>query len=190
MKFVICILLGAILCFGGLYLLRSLWSFSAQNIDIYASEKPIFDIREALKGQFIAEGVIYDYTGNVNIRFHAKMNGQFSDRDGTLDESFTYSDGFVDQRNWKIKFEQDGSFTATAPDVIGTATGQQKGNAVVMRYKLRLAERAGGHVLDVTDWMYLLDSGVVINRSEMRKFGIKVAELVGAFYKDKDGLKP
>jgi len=30
----------------------------------------------------------------------------------------------------------------------------------------------------VTDWMYLAPNGVVVNRSQFRKFGIKVAELV------------
>ncbi len=35
-----------------------------------------------------------------------------------------------------------------------------------------------GHVLDVTDWMYLMENGTIMNRSQFRKFGIKVAELV------------
>jgi len=30
----------------------------------------------------------------------------------------------------------------------------------------------------VTDWMYLTENGTVMNRSQFRKFGIKVAELV------------
>ena len=34
------------------------------------------------------------------------------------------------------------------------------------------------HALDVTDWMYLMENGTIMNRSEMRKFGIKVAELI------------
>jgi hypothetical protein len=33
-------------------------------------------------------------------------------------------------------------------------------------------------VLDVIDWMYRLENGTIINRSQFRKFGIKVAELV------------
>ena len=49
-----------------------------------------------------------------------------------------------------------------------------------MRYKLRLAEDAGGHVLDVVDWLYLMENGTIVNRSQMRKFGIKVAELVAS----------
>ncbi len=45
-------------------------------------------------------------------------------------------------------------------------------------YRIRLAEDAGGHELDVTDWMYLMENGTIMNRSQFRKFGIKVAELV------------
>jgi hypothetical protein len=32
--------------------------------------------------------------------------------------------------------------------------------------------------LDVTDWMYLMKNGTIMNRSQFRKFGITVAELV------------
>ena len=33
-------------------------------------------------------------------------------------------------------------------------------------------------MLDVVDWMYLAPNGTILNRSQMRKFGITVAELV------------
>jgi hypothetical protein len=49
---------------------------------------------------------------------------------------------------------------------------------VVLRYRIRLTPEAGGHVLDVTDWMYLMENGTIMNRSQFRKFGIKLAELV------------
>jgi len=54
----------------------------------------------------------------------------------------------------------------------------QKGAGVMLRYRLRLPEASGGHVLDVTDWMYLMQNGTIINRSQFRKFGVTVAELV------------
>ena len=41
-----------------------------------------------------------------------------------------------------------------------------------------MAESTGGHVLGVTDWMYLMENGTIMNRSQFRKYGIKVAELV------------
>ena len=36
----------------------------------------------------------------------------------------------------------------------------------------------GSHVLKTVDWMYLTPDGTIVNRSQFRKFGIKVAELV------------
>ena len=184
MKLIICLLAGVAITLISGYALRSFWSFSAQKITDYAQETPVVDFKTALNGDFTAEGVLYDYTGRVNIRFAAKMKGDFSNSDGTLDEEFKYSDGHTDVRKWTIKIEDGNNFSATAPDVIGTAKGKQMGNAIVMRYKLKLSERAGGHVLDVTDWMYMLESGRIINRSEMRKFGIKVAELFAVFHRD------
>jgi len=49
---------------------------------------------------------------------------------------------------------------------------------VQLKYKIQLPESAGSHVLDTTDWMYLAPNGTIVNRSQFRKFGIKVAELV------------
>jgi len=48
----------------------------------------------------------------------------------------------------------------------------------LLNYRIKLTEDAGGHALDVTDWMYLMSNGSIMNRSQFRKFGIKVAELV------------
>jgi len=57
-------------------------------------------------------------------------------------------------------------------------TGAQVGSAVRLNYNIQLTEDAGGHVLSTTDWMYLAPNGNIVNRSQFRKFGVKVAELV------------
>ena len=44
-----------------------------------------------------------------------------------------------------------------------------------------MPKEAGGHVLTVTDWMYLSGEGTILNRSQMRKFGVKAAELIAVF---------
>ncbi len=140
--------------------------------------EPAIDIRTPLSGPIISEGVIYGPTGKVAGRFVADMLGTFDGRAGTLDEEFSFASGAKQRRKWNLTFNNDGTFTATADDIIGQATGRMDGSTVCMRYRLRLEEDAGGHVLDVTDWMYLMENGTVMNRSEMRKFGIKVGELI------------
>ena len=64
-----------------------------------------------------------------------------------------------------------------AADVVGTGQGVIEGPAVCLRYRIKLDEEAGGHVLNVTDWMYLMENGTIMNRSQFTKFGITVAEL-------------
>jgi hypothetical protein len=66
-------------------------------------------------------------------------------------------------------------FTATADDIIGTAQGEVSGSSIQLKYRIVLPKESGGHTLDVTDWLYLAENGAILNRSEMRKFGIKVA---------------
>jgi hypothetical protein len=55
---------------------------------------------------------------------------------------------------------------------------------VQLAYRLRLPKDAGGYLLNVTDWMYLTHNGTIMNRSQFRKFGVKVAELVATIRKE------
>ncbi len=152
--------------------------FKSQDPDFYAEKGPEFVLTEHLNGPILCEGVIYGPLGRVASTFVAHMEGAWNGNTGTLAEDFTYSTGNTQQRKWHLTKGENGHFTATADDIIGEAKGVQRGNAVRMTYRIRLTEEAGGHVLDVTDWMYHTGDGVIINRSQMRKFGIKVAELV------------
>ena len=176
------ILLGVILSLLAYAGLNQFAAFKAQKPSDYADQLPRFDIREVLNGEMITEGIIYGPTGRVSSRFVATMNAAWQGQSGTMTEDFTYSSGRVQKRAWAFTLAgENGAFTATAPDIIGTANGQQMGAAVRLTYRIQLPPDAGGYVLDVVDWMYLLENGSVMNRSEFRKFGIKVAELVATF---------
>ena len=152
--------------------------FTAQKPQDYANGGPKFDIRTHLNGPLICEGVLYGPTGRVTSRFVADMYGTWEGNKGHLKEDFRFDSGTVQQREWFLTSKNDGSFDAEAPDVVGVGQGTQKGSAIELKYRIKLAQSAGGHELDTTDWMYMLDNGTIVNRSQMRKFGIKVAELV------------
>ena len=83
-----------------------------------------------------------------------------------------------EERAWHLTLGNDGRIRATAADVVGEGSGRQSGPSVQMRYRLRLPEDKGGIVLNATDWMYLTPDGTIVNRSQFRKLGLKVAELV------------
>ncbi|SMX44772.1 DUF3833 domain-containing protein [Actibacterium lipolyticum] len=162
-----------------LYLAQMKWlSFSAQTPQDYSGTAPGFDIRTHLAGPLKSEGVIFGPTGRVAGRFIADMNGDWNGDTGTLSENFRYATGGQQNRQWRITMGEAGAFTATADDVIGIAHGQHAGATVRMTYRLKLDQDAGGHVLNVVDWLYLMEDGSIMNKSEMRKFGIKVAELI------------
>jgi Protein of unknown function (DUF3833) len=122
--------------------------------------------------------MIYGPTGRVTSRFVAEMEGRWDGNVGTLSEVFRYDSGSIQHRAWTLALGNAGNITATAADVVGPGQGHVEGPGVVLRYRIRLTPEAGGHVLDVTDWMYLMENGTIMNRSQFRKFGIKVAELV------------
>ena len=153
-------------------------SFRAQKPADYAKTGLAFSLKENLSGPILSEGIIYGPNGRVANSFVAEMNGTWEGERGTLTEHFTYSNGKVQDRKWVLKIGPGNTFTATAEDIVGEARGVVSGSTAMLRYQIILPEDAGGHVVSATDWMYLTANGTIMNKSEMRKFGIKVAELV------------
>ncbi|WP_420862120.1 DUF3833 domain-containing protein [Algirhabdus cladophorae] len=169
---------GATLAFALVYLVRRLTSFSSQKPDDFAGQGPEFDLRKELNGDILCEGVIYGPTGKISSRFVADMHAKWDGNVGRMTERFVYDNGDTQDREWTLTMGNDGSVKATAPDVVGTGHGRAVGPAFLMNYKFKLPKASGGHVLDTVDWMYLVESGSIINRSQFRKYGIKVAEIV------------
>jgi hypothetical protein len=177
------ILAGAVLTLMLVWAQRRFLSFRGQSPEDFADKGPEFDLREHLNGPLLCEGVIYGPTGRVSSRFVADFEAKWDGNVGRMTERFRYDTGTVQNREWNLTIGNDGSIKAEAPDVVGTGRGMQKGPAVLLEYKIRLPEESGGHVLDATDWMYLVDNGTIMNRSQFRKFGITVAELVATMRK-------
>jgi len=167
-----------------LVLALALWAagrylgFMSQKSSDYAGQEPAMDIRRHLSGPMLCEGVIYGPLGRVTSRFVARMEGRWEGNRGILDERFRYDSGNSQDRQWRLTLSNDGTVRAEADDIVGHGTGTQSGSTLVLKYRIQLPESAGGWTLDVTDWMYLTENGTIINRSQFRKFGIKVAELV------------
>ena len=170
--------LGAVAAAAMVMIVLRLASFKSQSPDDYAAEANQFDLRTHLNGPIQCEGMIYGPLGRVTSRFVADMDVTWEGNVGTMTETFRYDSGSTQDRMWKLTLGNDGSIKAEAPDVIGVGRGMQEGSAVQLKYKIKLSDDAGGHVLDTTDWMYLLENGTIMNRSQFRKWGIKVAELV------------
>ena len=176
-------LLGFFVAIIFMFGLSRRFGFQAQQPADYASTGPNFDLREHLSGPLLCEGIIYGPTGRVASRFVADMDARWEGNTGRMSENFRFDSGSTQNREWKLTLGIDGSVRAEAPDLIGTGHGVQSGSSVRLNYRIRLPKDAGGHVLDTTDWLYLVENGSIINHSQFRKYGIKVAELVATMRK-------
>jgi hypothetical protein len=172
------LVLGALAAFSLVWAKDRFGGFGAQTPADYKDHGPQFDIRRHLNGLIQCEGVIYGPLGRVTSRFVAEFNASWDGNKGVMKELFNYDDGSTQAREWQLTLGNDGRIRALASDVVGEGAGEQSGSTVQLRYRMRLPESAGGHVLDTVDWMYLTPNGTIMNRSQFRKFGIKVAELV------------
>ncbi len=161
--------------------LFALTACGSTSVEEYAGNKPTLDIREYLNGDLEAWGAVINMDGSADPQFHVKMHGHWEGNTGTLDEEFTYTNGEKKYRKWTFHMIDDHHFTGTAADVVGVGEGKQYGNAVNMQYVLTVPYGDGSVDLAMDDWLYRIDDRHVINRTEMRKLGIKVGELVIAF---------
>lgn len=169
---------GVVATLAGVLIWQRTAGFTAQRPADYAGQTPQFDLRTHLNGAIRCDGVIYGPLGRVGSRFSGEFEARWAGNRGVMTEHFVYDSGNRQDREWHLELGNDGRIHAEAADLVGPGAGWQQGPAVRLCYRIRLPKEAGGHVLSVTDWMYLAPNGVIVNRSQFRKFGIKVAELV------------
>lgn len=156
---------------------------STPQVQDYAGQTPKLELRDYFDGTLDAYGVFTDRNGKVIKRFEVVMNCSWQGDQGTLDEAFTYSDGTKQRRVWHLTRLPEGRYIGRADDVVGTAEGQQSGNAFHWTYRLALP--VDGKVVEVQfdDWMYLMNGKVMLNRATMRKWGVDLGEVTLSFAK-------
>lgn len=147
------------------------------KIESYQGSEPVMSFEEFFTGPVQAWGIVQDRDGKVIRQFEITMNGSWNADGGTLQEDFTYYDGKTERRVWAIKRSGDHQYTATADGIVGTATGKSAGHATLWKYVMTVP--VDGKTYDITfdDWMFQMRGGVIINRSYMTKFGIRVGDI-------------
>ena len=151
----------------------------SSDIHHYRDSKPELDIKAYFDGHIKAWGVVQDWRGRVVSRFDVNIIGEWDGANGTLTEDFVYYDeaGSTQRRIWSIEQLEDGTYRGTAGDILGEASGKQAGSAVNWAYVMDVPVGDTSHRLKFDDWMWLMNDEVLINRSYLRKFGLKVAEV-------------
>lgn len=156
---------------------------ASPDVTDYAGEQPALDLRAFFDGRVEGHGLFTDRSGNVVKRFVVLMDCRWDGDAGVLDEDFTYSDGSRQRRVWRVRKLADGRFTGEADDVIGQAQGRSAGNAIHWTYTLALPVDGRTWQVQMDDWMFLMEGGVLLNRTAMRKFGIHLGDVTLSFRK-------
>jgi len=140
------------------------------------------NLEEFFAGDLTAHGQFQDVFGTVRRRFVVEIDGTWDGQTLRLVEDFTYEDGSTEQRIWTLTKTGDDSWQGTAPGVIGTATGQERGDTFNWQYTIDLPV-PGGETLRVRfdDWMWLLSGDRLLNRAYMYRYGVPIGEVIISF---------
>ncbi len=141
------------------------------------------NLEEFFAGRTIAHGQFQDRFGTVQRRFTVEILGTWDGATLKLVEDFTYDDGSTEQRVWRLRKTGAETWAGTAPGVLGSATGTERGDTFNWRYRIDLPVRKGTMRVDFDDWMWLLTDDRILNRAYVSRFGVELGEAIIIFEK-------
>lgn len=139
--------------------------------------EPELELERFFSGRLTAHGVFQDRFGDVRRIFVVEALGRWDGEVLTLEEDFVYEDGSTDRRVWEFRKTGEESWVGTAPDVVGEAVGEERGNAFTFAYTVDLETPDGTLRADFEDWLWRIDDRVMINRAYVTKYGIEIGQL-------------
>lgn len=163
--------------FATLALALVLSACGSVDIKDYQGSKPELVLEDFFQGKLTAAGVVQDFSGKVIRKFNVTMDASWLGKQLTLDEDFVYDDGETQKRIWIIQSLGDGKYTGTAGDILGTAEGQAMGSALRWKYEMMLPVDGSEYEVTFDDWMFLVNDSTIINRSDIIKFGVTMAQV-------------
>ena len=171
--------LGIIFCLGFSFLIGCA-NPSMKNV--VSKETPL-ELLDYFDGKTMAWGLVVDRFGNLQRTFKVKLTGKRDEEKLLLKEYFTYNDGEREYREWIITKTKTGSYEGKSKDTIGVAKGKKIGNTVRMVYDTTISVGETDLRVSFDDRFVKSDEKVVINRAEILKWGIKIADVTIFFSK-------
>ena len=148
------------------------------DISEYKNTSPTLSLEQFFNGKLTAAGIVENYSGKVTRTFTVTMDASWQGNKGIIDEDFIFNDGETQKRIWTITNLGSGRYQGSAGDIIGIATGQSEGNALRWKYDMSLVVDDETYEVHFDDWMFLVDDNTIINRSDIKKFGITVGRVI------------
>ena len=153
------------------------------RIEEFAGEQTRMRPEHFFVGRLQGSGVFVDLFGNVRDQFVMDMTGHRQGEDVILDEMFTFKDGRKERRVWTIRKTGEEHYEGRAADIVGVATGRTAGNVLNWRFVLPVDIGIGRVDAQFDQWMFLQDSGVLINRAEVSARGLPIGQVIVAFHR-------
>jgi hypothetical protein len=142
-----------------------------------------FDLLSWLEGITHAKGVFEDRKGRVRRRFSVEMNGHADGNTLRLHERFVFDDGERQERTWVLTRGADGNFTGRAEDSVSEARGRFAEGVAYLSSELKLKIGKRSIAMHFDDAFYEAGPGLVLNRSTMSKWGIRLGQILIQFRK-------
>ena len=136
-----------------------------------------FDLFQYFQGKTRAWGTVVDRFGNFQKSFSVEMIGTLEKNKLILNEYFVYDTGESENREWIIERTGPLSYRGVSENVIGFAVGREYKNSMSFTYKSNIQIAGRNIKVEFDDWFLRPDEDTVINRAEITKFGIKLAEV-------------
>jgi len=144
----------------------------------YQNVTPKFELENFFDGQVTAWGIVQNRSGEVVQRFIVDIDAYKQGDKLILDETFEYGVGTgPKKRIWTLSKNNDGTYTGSAGDIAGLATGKSYGNAFSFQYQMDLDVDGSTYRVNFDDWFWAFDENTMMNRSYIKKFGIVMAEV-------------
>jgi len=154
---------------------------SSMRIEDFAAGTPALRLEEYFAGRTRAWGIFQDRFGTVRRQFTVDITGTWDGTTLTLDEDFVYVDGEKSKRIWRLTKVGDRRWEGRAADVIGTAEGQEAGNAFQFGYRMNLKVGDSTWQVRFDDWMFRIDEEVVLNTAQVYRWGIWIGTVQLSF---------
>lgn len=168
--------------------LAALGGCSSMKPEDFANAEPKLILEEYFQGKSRAYGFVENFSGKVIRQFVVDIEGRWDGKTLTLIEDFVWNDGEVEQRIWELTKVDAHTWEGRTADAIGVATGKLYGNAFNLRYDFNLKTGNGRTKVSFDDWMFLQPDGVLLNRAQIRKFGLTVAEVTISFKREPEAV--
>jgi hypothetical protein len=148
------------------------------GLDDYKNTSPELKLEQFFDGKLKAYGMVFDRSGLLLRRFEVDLLASWDGDNGEIKEWFVFDDGEKTTRIWQLVREANNTYTGTASDIVGVATGRTQGSALFWQYQMNIEVDGSTYQISLDDWMYLLDDKRLFNKTDMTKFGFKVGEII------------